>query len=1342
MQRTANLITALTALALAVAFVAGLSFQAQRTDAAAATIAALNVGTCHTTDLDVLDEDDCNPHYESFEYNRQGLDDAIEVKELYATYAFDPFFGGTNPRAILEDSDLLKISITDEGRDVRRGVLMMRKADLERSAAPSGTNPVLNTHKLELRMAVRVTTPEDGTVTPTINPDRAQDHFGAVVAGAISDYAYDGPGNDTELDTVPGLEQTFSFKLREGANPNDVVIDSPGIVELILDGTAFDPIATGDNRGEMRFFGSVDNSVNDDLDIAFGELSRFLEWDEDVNPGSTLGAPAVSIQANPRTGDTITLHAIHYLTSDVEYLMGGEKCLPRTGSIDDPETEGVDEGSRTTVNGMLTNTLNSDSQYLKENQAACTDDELGDDYGEYDAIVLSVDAGGAPGDRNIYLEETGRFSGVFQGFVRLTDVDGDGGNLNPAGTERLDGADRRNWGLEVMHSPFGSEDGADTDRDDGSVSKESAAVIGVSGDRVRFSYKDTDGVTRRFEVRVDIEPPVIDIAEPSRLDDQTPRTDDENINFNGTFSDDTGLAEDSFVLYVDHSNDMRGVNYALELSVSPGSATDAALLGVVRTEGAAGPGDNDDPIVKKPDDLRGFSDDNPTYGVVEASRVYLAADTRNVNTTDHVKGMTAEDFSDGVTSGMFRDEINIDFLERLRTDPSREVEPYNHPIDYQALVRDVAGNIGFSDKDVASPSYINDLGTEEKDRLGNPGNDPLPNILGVFSSHVVYIDNVDPMISTDQTVTGFYGVDRDDDPVVDRAGVMVVFDGPVDPRSIGPSTFQLSLGEGDAEVALPIIETEVEGKLVFLRLADDLASDAKPNLTIAAGEEVRDLAGRVTRWDELEKPVEVQDGILPVFTVSLSDGSGVGTGAEGPDRLTRETIKVTITSDEAIQGTPGVAVVCSDLAYKYRAEADDSDVSDYVSGLNVAANDVRVPSTLLGAPIERGPDCGNLDAESANNFSVRVGNGTSSRRDRQRWEFTWRQFPAGNKARLEDGMATVVVWGNDRELYTSHNDSNVRLRNWGSASAEFRFDSMFESPLSGGGRVLPAADGKVAERRPFVLLDFSGEPTTVTVSELLVDGVNVTESIERRGQNEFLYWPESLGSGEHEVEFSATDAANNKVEDESFKFEVTTRDPFILSLFAGWNAISFPANPQSNSLDSIFGAAPVDRVIAWIPSSTTGPWAVATKTDGVWTTSLETASLTDMRAQYGYWVHASEFSDVSVVLQGPIDREVGGRPDLITVETYPGWNFVGVVDQDGDQTQGRAGSNLKDGIENVAGEANEGAQDDIEVKDYLEGFERAYRWDVITYSYKVLTGDDNVKIGEGIWVYYDGGIAP
>lgn len=1324
MQRTANLITALTALALAVAFVAGLSFQTQRTDAAAATIAALNVGTCHTTDAKILDEEDCNEHYNNFEFNRDALEGAIEIRageRFFATYAHDPRTADEPARAILDDSDLVKISIKDEGRDVRQGVLIARRYETVLGGASDSGTP-RDTLKLD---DVVDETLDDGTATATPETEGPVTRLGGVIAGAIDGYTYDGTGGS--VDNVPTVEENFAFRLREGADQDQVQITQPGIVEILLSGTAFKPIARGADRGEMRFFGSVDNS-NDELDITFGELDRFLEWDEDVLPGSDTRAPAVSIQANPRVGDTITLRAIHYLTSEIEYMMGGEVCLPLSGSIDDPSTD-VDEGSRLTdsTTGELGDTPNTNNIYLKQTQAACADEELGDNFGDYDRFVLEVSADGVQSTRNLYLEETGRFTGTFEGYVRLTDSDGDGWEVGTDGDFETtgDGAQRNNWGIQVRNAPGEVDDDGDVvleDRQDGQVDHETGAVIGVDNGPVRIAYKDTDGTTHSFTVSVDIEPPTIEVSSPRN----NGRSDDEEINFAGSINDsESGLAEDSFALYVDHLNDASDERPTLELLVTQTGATQATKLGIVSASD-----DADDGVIATETQYAGYSDTNPTFGIVEADRVYL--DVSSDLTTAERKGIDAEDHADGDSDAAFRDSVRINFL-------TRSDQEYNHAIDFHALVRDTAGNIGFSDSDEANPRYINDLGTALDDRLGQGDNNPLPNVLGVFSRHVVYIDNVDPFIEEERTVTGFYDVNSDDVPIVDRAGVMVVFDGPVDARSIDAGTFTLTMGEND-EIALTVVSATVTGKLVFLKLDEELESDATPKLTIADGQEVRDLAGRVTRSEEQEA-VTVKDGNLPIFTVSLSEGSGVGTGSEGPTRLTRNTIKVSITSDEDIQGAPKVAVVCSNLVYRLTSEDEDSDISDYVSGLS-GATSAGQPGTIAGDTVENGPDCGNLD--STDNYGIRPAT-SLSRRDNT-WEYTWRQFPADNKARVPDGMATVVVWGNDRSQYTKYDagPNETPIKNWGSTSTEFRFDETFETPLSdqSGGRVLPAADDKVAERRPFVLLDFSGEPTTVTVTELTVDGDDVTESIETRGQNQFLYWPETLSSGEHEVKFSARDAADNKVENQSFKFEVTARDPFILSLFAGWNAISFPADPQDGSLQAVFGESAVERVIGWDPASNTGPWAIATKADGVWMSSIDTANLDELRAQYGYWVYSTEFVDISVELQGPIDRETGDVPLLTGVQTYAGWNFVGVVDQDGDQTEGRAGANLKDGIVNVAGEDNVGQQDDIEVKDYLAGFARAYRWDVITNSYMNLAGSDNLKIGEGIWVYFDSGIAP
>ena len=94
-------------------------------------------------------------------------------------------------------------------------------------------------------------------------------------------------------------------------------------------------------------------------------------------------------------------------------------------------------------------------------------------------------------------------------------------------------------------------------------------------------------------------------------------------------------------------------------------------------------------------------------------------------------------------------------------------------------------------------------------------------------AHVVYIDEIDPSIVEDASVTGFYGLDDDDNPERDNSAIMVVFDNSVNGDLIDTGTFTAEL---DEETALEIIDVQVEGKLVFLKLGDELASDATPTI--------------------------------------------------------------------------------------------------------------------------------------------------------------------------------------------------------------------------------------------------------------------------------------------------------------------------------------------------------------------------------------------------------------------------------------------------------------------------------------------------------------------------------
>ena len=601
----------------------------------------------------------------------------------------------------------------------------------------------------------------------------------------------------------------------------------------------------------------------------------------------------------------------------------------------------------------------------------------------------------------------------------------------------------------------------------------------------------------------------------------------------------------------------------------------------------------------------------------------------------------------------------------------------------------------------------------EEEKLADRANGgKVHNVLGVFSRHIVFIDELDPSIDRDATVTGFYGLDDDDNPIRDRSAVMVVFNEDVNGELIDTGTFTI---EHDEETAIAIEDIATQDNLVFLKLGEELKSDATPNLGITEGEEVEDLAGNILSWQEEDaEAFVVNDGILPVFTVTLSGGSGAGVGSEGPSKLTKNSIDISIDSDEDINGAPRVGVVCANIKWA-GVDADNKpveyDLDDYVGNRTGYADRTSGEDDLK---------CGDDQRVMKPSASLsRPGN---------TWVYAWRNASDKQSAqRLPDGPLVVVVWGRDRSDYESHVIGNeTKNLNFNSQSAEFVFDNTFDSPLSNkGGSVQPGDEDEVKEPRPFVYLDFAGENTSVKVTELSVDGEDVLGDLSSVGDNRFLYWPEALGFGTHTVAFDARDAADNEPDGAtSFSFDVTARDPFVINLSAGWNAISVPANPIDTALDAVFTDEAIDRVVGWNPLSATGPWSIASRIDGVWTTSANFAPLTDIVVRYGYWVHSMAFIEQEVDLKGQLDRESGDNPTPVDIITVPGWNFVGVVDQDGDQTEDNWADDLMD---------NEGV---ITADDYMPGFRQAYTWDAIANGYRVLDGGAAMKIGKGIWVFF------
>lgn len=1250
--RITGALTALSALAAAVVAVVAVSSSGiLSAQSATTTIDLLNVGMCVTTDDSVFKESDCDDGDGGNTFTVGDRDEIVERETVYATYAHDPISASERPRAILQNSDLIKVTITDKGRDRRRSVLYPAAIASNSSYA---------------------------TLLDGAN--------GAPVVAKIKSLI--GDSNFAEMLTdeqnISEFESTDITLYRPSVGTGQAVINDSGTASLNFkraagSNTDFLPLSDDEENDVVLFFGfEVDDgmaSTVDDVTKAQARVANMkilgagsaetLIADEDRSSGGGDTPPWLTVLANVPNGKDLVIVAVLYETSDEEVILGGAKC----DVYDATEAMGNDDIDAGDCKPIQPNT-----------RPVYTTSE----FNNATALTARVQGDNGEDPQNLYLKETDRFTGKYTGYVRITDADGDGRN---------DGTSARDWGLNFR-------DGlAATNEDNG------AAIIGVQSGPATITYKDSNGATRTMGIEIDIQPPTITIASPvhdSSGDDRSP-------DFIGTFEDGgAGLADDTFKLYVDNRTDggPGSVGDSLEDSAPVLNIPIANLTG--RANNA---------VVRLRAEYRSTDSFGTLFGVLSglkgsgSNSIYFTStgDNPQASETDNDaerKVVNADIYDDGDGQGTFDDDA------RYEGHPSngREIA-----VDFQGVVIDLAGNIGFSDADPAAPSFINDLGTALSDRLGQTGNPPLPNVLGWYSRHVINLDDKDPEFQKDNTITGYYGLDSDDEPVPHRRGIMITFDNDVSQDNITENTFDVELDDGSKAV---VDAYRVQGNRIFLRLTADLKTSETPKISIASGQRVEDFAGNQLQAREVSA-FEAKDGVPPTLTVSLSNGSGTGEGNESSASLTRNTIVVSVTSDEELQGAPYFSVICSNFRYAASGSTvRNQDIDNFTearSGALTTNPTNNVPEGRCGT----GNTAATLTPTPTQMYT----------RPGLNWEYTWRDNG------VPEGELRVVVFARDKSQYKITADSSGNTHNWGTADTKFTYDTTLKPLISGStvdrtaGTVLPEPNQKVSESRPFIMLHFSGENTEIEIEQLQVDDVDVTTRVESNERNRFIYWPEGLNFGTHKVEVDARDAAGNEATFQ-YEFEVVTRAPFVVRLLAGWNAVSLPQQPVDGSLEAAFSNPQIDQVISYLrPNKDDAPqWLLATRQDGVWTTNY--GELTDITAGLGYWVHTDSFVNQSIPLRSPerLSQDLPSAPVGIT--TFEGWNFVGVVDQDGDQTQNDWGQSLKQGDVVQTGRM------------YLGSYVRAYTWDSTRSQFEALEPTDDIEIGDGIWVYYGEGVAP
>jgi len=694
-------------------------------------------------------------------------------------------------------------------------------------------------------------------------------------------------------------------------------------------------------------------------------------------------------------------------------------------------------------------------------------------------------------------------------------------------------------------------------------------------------------------------------------------------------------------------------------------------------------------------------------------------------------------------------------------------------VDYMLSATDLAGNRGFSDSistDTDSVA-VGDPYTLNIDEL-------KPSLCTTGSETGCDYD----------TRTGTYynaGTYAEKTNAADR--IRVSFNDEI--GTVTASAFEVTLDSGTV-VTPTIAEIGPKGtnasgasfdfrKNVYLTLPSNLASSDTPKVKLVG--DVSDLAGNSTKSGTI---TNVIDKLKPNLTLALSGGSGTGAAgtANDSDSLTKSAMTMTITTDEVLSSPPTVSIY--DETYgsgaTYAAHGSASDLNNLAAATSAtvtlanqtiidtdkdgsfidelviatAASEGVSAAHLVNLSITAASNAGEdasvtiLNGNSAalpnnsgdkvlisGNFNTGAGGvtatsttvtteGTVTAVAQDSKSYTATFSGSGYSDAAANDMKAVVVSATDAS--TSTNTGTIGTRDQASASVyKFRLDKT--APVLKND---PDGDGTVGSTttlpRPYVIFEFT-DNSDVTVVSASFGSDDVLAKLATTNNKKYFMVPESdLASQTHVVKAKGTDLAGNKGAEGSYNLKVTSRKDYKATILAGWNLMSFPSDPISNAVGSVFTNSGIDQVVGYDAMAKGSPWMVATKDSASGTFS---GSLDSIHSGNGYWVHSDEFSSQAVALTGPEGPSASAPPSIPSIELASGWNLVGVVDATKALTQANEGDQYKRNIDYL------GADNGSSVTKAYEYDTSNLSWVSVTISGDADNDANAVNIGEAFWVF-------
>tara|TARA_Y100001936_G_scaffold57619_1_gene56677 strand:- start:1403 stop:5572 length:4170 start_codon:yes stop_codon:yes gene_type:complete len=834
----------------------------------------------------------------------------------------------------------------------------------------------------------------------------------------------------------------------------------------------------------------------------------------------------------------------------------------------------------------------------------------------------------------------------------------------------------------------------------------------------------TTGTKVKATATIDVDAPTPVVTSPtsgSSFKDRQP-------SFAGSATDiGSGLDVSTVALYVDVLDD--GSDTAATLQASSGSWL-----------GGAGSIDLQDEYRQTIATL-----DNTTTMVDGVTSV-----TWTVTTSTNIPCLTVNDDSSTPNSGGGASHTN--FANIATTCASAKSEP-DVSLDYFSSATDIAGNRGFSDSNAT-----NTAGSSLQD------------------NYSFNIDELKPSLDAANTETGVYwNAATTAEKTGDTTKIVVAFD---DEISAAPaSSFEVT---NDAGAIIPVSSTEVgtkgttaagasydKRKDVYLTLSSALATSDTPKVKLVGN--ITDLAGNSNKSGNVANAV---DKLKPSLTLALSGGSGTGSSPDDSVGLTKSSMTMTITTSEVLSGVPTVSIFSEDYGTgaTYAKLAADSDCGAVSAGadcsVTISTNTVvdtdkdgSLTDEIVIAVGEGGAaitaaDLVGMTIKSVTNSVEDVAvvitstnalvNGTNDL-IRISGNFNAAYNATGNETAAEGTVTAVAV---DATTYTatfsgtsfsdaaakdtkavivSADDVNGNTGTLGtrdqSSSSVYKFRLDKTAPVLKND---PDGDGTVGSTttlpRPYVIFEFT-DNSKVTVVSASFGGDDVLAKLATTNSKKYFMVPDAdLAAKTYAVAAKGTDLAGNKGAEGSYNMKVSTRKDYKATILAGWNLMSFPSDPISNGVSTVFSNTGVDQVVGYDAMAKGSPWSVATKDSA---TQVFSGGLDTIHAGSGYWVHSTEFSTQSVSLTGPEGPSASAPPSIEAISLASGWNLVGITDATKALTQANEGAIYK-GVEDYLG------------ADGGSSITKAFTYDTtgLAWSAKDLTSNGgDVLIGQAYWVY-------